>query len=719
MDITARLEGYGEVWRAGREIMNVKLQLGQGRSGTTCRLELADPGGAIASRLVAHTLEQGGIIGPPAEIQAPTASNESAGVTLDGGGAVPGPADIIRECHKQGVTDPAQIAYILATAKHESDNFATLEEYADGSQYEGRADLGNTQPGDGRRFKGRGLAQVTGRRNYRVYSELLGIDFIAEPERMADPNVALFTLVDGSINGRYTGRSLGQYVSGSQQDFYNARRVINGTDKAELIAGYAREYLAQLPQISGEPNSVSSSATTTSADTRAAQPVGVVKGNRLHIELGSRLFSFYHTGTQTSDSGRTVLTGQGVRWVLGRRRKTRSFEATTLSAIAATVADNAGLALEYRASHDPAIEHLEQNGESDLDLLQREADEAGLWVGESGAALIIDSLDHTQDSRLVLALGRNLLGWQVSDQAISSLADIETEAPSALLQDENKAELDPATGQVKQATPERADQQALTGSDSARPTASVTPETQARSQQQRARTKRVKGLPSKLVMPLDETSLGLRPLSAVRTEGLAAAFSRVWLVNTVAHDALAGTTTLGVYSPVEALDLSPPANSSGGGGSVQGTPSAQGWIWPCTGVVTSMPGPRRGGLHKGIDIDTTGTDKGIYAAKAGTVRLTVAHCPPFTPQDSCGGGYGNVVYLDHSDGSESRYAHLSVVSVSDGAQVNQGQKLGEQGNSGASRGAHLHFEIHLPGQGHVLDFGEVGLQASKGATVRP
>src|SRR5256885_866341 len=75
----------------------------------------------------------------------------------------------------------AQIAYILATAEHESDSFNTLEEYSKGNQYEGRVDLGNTHPGDGVRFKGRGYVQLTGRLNYTRYSEITGLELAKLP----------------------------------------------------------------------------------------------------------------------------------------------------------------------------------------------------------------------------------------------------------------------------------------------------------------------------------------------------------------------------------------------------------------------------------------------------------------------------------------------------------------------------------------------------------
>lgn len=74
-------------------------------------------------------------------------------------------------CIRYGVTAPLEKAHLLAQLAHESDNFRTAEEYASGRAYEGRKDLGNAQPGDGVRFKGRGLIQCTGRHNYGRYSQ--------------------------------------------------------------------------------------------------------------------------------------------------------------------------------------------------------------------------------------------------------------------------------------------------------------------------------------------------------------------------------------------------------------------------------------------------------------------------------------------------------------------------------------------------------------------
>jgi putative chitinase len=85
-------------------------------------------------------------------------------------------------------TDARKAAYV-AQLGHESDGFNTLEEYASGADYEGRGDLGNTQKGDGKRFKGRGPIQITGRANYREYGQAIGVDLIQNPEVAATPEV--------------------------------------------------------------------------------------------------------------------------------------------------------------------------------------------------------------------------------------------------------------------------------------------------------------------------------------------------------------------------------------------------------------------------------------------------------------------------------------------------------------------------------------------------
>jgi predicted chitinase len=109
----------------------------------------------------------------------------------------------------------------LAQLAHESAELRYLEEIASGAAYEGRKDLGNTQPGDGKRFKGRGPIQLTGRANYAKYGQLLGLDLINNPTIAATKEVGF------RIAGEYWKLN-GLNELADQQQFKSITKRING-----------------------------------------------------------------------------------------------------------------------------------------------------------------------------------------------------------------------------------------------------------------------------------------------------------------------------------------------------------------------------------------------------------------------------------------------------------------------------------------------------------
>jgi putative chitinase len=152
------------------------------------------------------------------------------------------------------IDTPERIAAFLAQLAHESGEFRYMEEIADGSAYEGDTDLGNTEPGDGVKFKGHGPIQITGRANHAACGKALGIDLIAEPRLICTPvygtasacwfwnsrklsllaDRGWFREITRRINGGYTG--LADRVAYWQRD-----RVLLGLPPVDVANDFATE----------------------------------------------------------------------------------------------------------------------------------------------------------------------------------------------------------------------------------------------------------------------------------------------------------------------------------------------------------------------------------------------------------------------------------------------------------------------------------------------
>jgi hypothetical protein len=160
--------------------------------------------------------------------------------------------------------DDRWLAYMLATAHHETgrtmqpvrETFAKSDARAiallDSAFDNGRLPSVSVpywrRDAEGKSWLGRGLVQLTHRVNYEKMALATGIDLVSRPERAMEMAVAVDILFIGMQTGAFTGRRLEQYFSENKEDWTGARRIINGRDREELVAGYGRRYLAAIRQ---------------------------------------------------------------------------------------------------------------------------------------------------------------------------------------------------------------------------------------------------------------------------------------------------------------------------------------------------------------------------------------------------------------------------------------------------------------------------------------
>jgi putative chitinase len=128
-------------------------------------------------------------------------------------------------------------AYCLATAYHETAH--TMLPIAEYGRGKGKA---YGEPINGKVYYGRGYVQLTWIKNYEKMGALLKADLVGNPELAMDPKIAAQVMFEGMIRGSFTGKRLSDFFNDSITDFPNARKIINGLDRAEMIASYARQF---------------------------------------------------------------------------------------------------------------------------------------------------------------------------------------------------------------------------------------------------------------------------------------------------------------------------------------------------------------------------------------------------------------------------------------------------------------------------------------------
>ncbi len=126
---------------------------------------------------------------------------------------------------KYGIVNRLRIAAFIAQVGHESGQLRYVREIwgptAQQSGYEGRADLGNTVPGDGAKYRGRGLIQITGRANYVACGEALGLDLVSQPTLLEQPQYA-------TMSAAWFWSTRGLNTLADEGEFVRITRRING-----------------------------------------------------------------------------------------------------------------------------------------------------------------------------------------------------------------------------------------------------------------------------------------------------------------------------------------------------------------------------------------------------------------------------------------------------------------------------------------------------------
>lgn len=257
--------GWGGDWRSSKDTMHFSMADKEGGSVAVDRSGVSPLPGApatpgtteMAARAGAPTTEappQPGVV-PGAPMPAPAPAPPAIGtggvgalagpggqtpVSPDGGGSE---SALLGAAMSAGITDKVELAQFMAQMAHESGNFRYLQEIwgptAAQQRYEGRRDLGNTEPGDGYRFRGRGYVQLTGRANYATYGSMIGVDLVNNPELASQPDIAA-KLAVAYWNSRVKPRI---------QDFQDTRavtRIINGgynglDDRISKFAKYSNQ----------------------------------------------------------------------------------------------------------------------------------------------------------------------------------------------------------------------------------------------------------------------------------------------------------------------------------------------------------------------------------------------------------------------------------------------------------------------------------------------
>lgn len=671
-------------------LRSVSVTLAEGENSNSCDIELYDPG----RKLIDHFLEYVESVQGLEPLNLPQSNTQSQGST--GGKTATGTASVNVKAFLDvlGELESGQRYNVLNGGK----TFSSFAQHPGGTagRYQIQLPTWNSIK------SAEGLTDFTPQSQDKAAIALIrNRGYLAEIEA-------------GNIEAAIDGN--GQHANGLAYEW----SVLPTSSDSTGQYGQAKLSMAQIRQkFDGYVRGYAPDAQSQDAAIASVQPPPVVSSERgknlkdsaIKIGLGFdglivAEYEFLHTSIDFSMSGVNVLRlgGQATSWVLTQRIKNSAYQNVTFKQVAQKICDAYKLTLDM-PNDGPTYVYFPQRGLSDYDMLLIEARRIGYRVTTKDRTLSIKPRGDVNAFTLEYAdnLGMTL---DVKHSAQSDSGGARSSDPNARASTGvRKVVVDPATGQHVPVEPEnlvgtgeadKADK-FTTGAAVPLPAPVTTGATDAADAARKANEGRVKGILANWSAPTSPELLLVSPDDAVRTKGVSDRIDRVWVLETITHGfGLNGAESTGnLYSPMrqryetlQATGLStttaglPPLNSGG-------------FIKPTTGVMTSGFRTARRPRHAGVDIaGSRGTP--VWSAADGTVTDVVNSCNE--GNRSCGGRYGNRVYVATSGGFVCEYGHMSKdIQVSVGQQVKQGQTLGYQANSGDSSGIHLHWTIRLNG----------------------
>ncbi len=250
-----------------------------------------------------------------------------------------------------------QMAYVFATVYHETAH--TFEPIAEIGNGRGKT-YGVKDRQTKQTYYGRGYAQLTWRKNYEQFSDLLDVDLVNNPDLAMQPDIAFQILSLGMGKGLFTKKKLADFINQKECDYFNARKIVNGLDKAALIETHAEKFEKVLRDSTGqektldlttnEPKAVEMTKPPATDNASAAQAVTVVQGSATETPQSQIVSAPTDTPIEATNGGFKSWMASVVSWITGAGAGIVALvkDNQTLLIIAAIVVVVAGLCVFIR-----------------------------------------------------------------------------------------------------------------------------------------------------------------------------------------------------------------------------------------------------------------------------------------------------------------------------------------------------------------------------------